>query len=182
MKKALFCVVTLCVLGNLSAQNVAEKALMLTGKTRYSKEVLAFYAENPMDTSRKYLHYSADNKLAIAFDPYDNYQTVFQVNISNGYKGATPLGLRWGQSESEAAALCSKSLATSPAYLKEQTQSLIVKGGIAILLVFQSGKLEKLYSIAATLPIGDWQSWRNSAYASFKDACISGDCKNSPSV
>lgn len=165
------------------SQNLAEQALMLTGKSRYHADVLAFYRQTPMDTAYNYLHYAKPDKgLSIAFDPFDGYKTIFQVGISKDYPGALPLGLKLEQTEAQVAAITGPSLVTSPAYLKNEKHWVVVKGGLAIVLKFENGLLAGLHSIASTQPLGDGNAWRNAPYAKFKEGCISGDCRDNPSV
>jgi hypothetical protein len=165
------------------SQTPAEQALLLTGKSRYHADVLAFYKQVPMDTSSTFIHYAkSDQGLSIAFNPLDGYKTVFQVGLSKDFKGAFPLGLKMLQSEPQVAAITGPNLVTSPAYLGNEKHFVVVKGGLTIVLKFTDGSLSGLFSLYATQPLGSLNTWRNAPYAKFQEGCISGDCKESPSV
>ncbi len=181
MNRKWYCLLLIAGLtGTVYAQHTAEEALLLTGKSRYGDEVKAFYARHPMDTSSTFVHHlKGDEGLSLALNPLDGYKTIFQVNLSKAYKGEVPLGLSWGLSEAAAAVRTSTSLIVSPAHLQQlkQTQSLVIKGGLAILLQFQDHALSSIYSIGATESWTTLAAWQASPYSHLREGCLSGDCQ-----
>lgn len=156
---------------------------MLASKSRNHPDVIQFYQKYKPDTSRIYMHTFKDAPgLGIYLNPYDKYQSIFQVGIDEDYKGAMPFGLRFGMTEAEVAAKTGLSFAVKPSLFNSMERMVVIKGGVAFSLSFIGNKLTSVTALISDVNSQNTQNWEAIPFLNYKEGCILGDCKNGASL